>query len=66
MKDHPEVLLRTLSPGQESDFWKALEVKGTPTILMEDTHTGHSAILRGFAVEAKLTDALAEVMTREK
>jgi hypothetical protein len=61
MKNRPEITLRTLTPGQERDLWRALDVKGTPTIVVENLKTGRSAILRGLAVESKLDAALSEV-----
>ena len=53
--------LLTLLPGERPELWKAYEVRGTPTLLLEGGSGGKPEVLVGLQSEAALEAALARL-----
>ncbi len=53
--------LDVLLPGEQSDLWKAYQVRGTPTLILEAGSQGRKELLVGLQSEAALETTLAKL-----
>jgi hypothetical protein len=60
LKDKPEGKLEVIEFGTQPERWRESKIRGTPTLLMEDSRTKHTAFLEGLSRPEALDRILGE------
>lgn len=64
LKDHPEGKLEVIEFGMKPELWRAYQVRGTPTLLMEDTGTKTTVFMEGLQRAETLDRKLGECRSK--
>lgn len=63
LKKHREAKVDVVTPSDRADLWKKFQVRGTPTLVIEDKTGATAVVLRGVQTEVKLEQGLGQVRT---
>jgi hypothetical protein len=65
LKDKPEGKLEVVEFGMMPELWQATQVRGTPTLLIQDSATRQTVILEGLSRAEALDRKLSECRAKD-